>query len=231
MPIFTPGSNTPNCSGRKSSAVFQTTANGRIIRARVKPIRRISGISSKSRSNLLAVASNWRNLSPSEQSEWNALAETFPQYDSCGNEYYLSGQQLFIKGNQSRVAEGEAIQPVAPLEITNPEALIEEVTVTPGLNIMRFIVDPPNVPDDQYYKYYASAAVSAGLSSVAPGAYKIVGNTDEGDETDINVINQWLALYGPLSGLSGLKIFFRLIAQDKPSGIQGVPSYSSTIIP
>lgn len=231
MPRYTPGTNPITCHGKRESVIFQNAGNGAVIRRRVAPTQKKKQRSTQSRSNLLTAASNWRNLSPSEQSEWQNLADTFPQTDSCGNNYFLSGQQLFIKGNKSLADVQDTISLIAPATISVASPTITSMNLNPGTNFIEFIINPANVPADNFFLYYATAPMSAGISSPPPGAFVFFADTVPTEETDININPTYEQTFGNPFLLPGNKIFFAVQAQQESSGIQGSRDIFAAIIP
>lgn len=230
MAIFLAGSNTPICGGKRGSAVFQNTANGRVMRANVKARQNKTSKWQKSKANLLAAVSNWRQLNATEQSEWDTLALTLPKTDACGNTYYLSGQQLFTQGGKNRADSGLALPTTAPNSVSLPGLTINSIEI--DISDQTFIADinPLNIPVSNLWYYYATPPLSAGVSNPSAAAFIYLENAGEGDESDINLWNSYNDLVAPISGNVGQAIFLKIVEIDVDSGISIPPVVAKGVI-
>lgn len=230
MAIFLPGSDTPACGGKRGSAVFQNTANGRVMRANVKSNQKLTSKWQKSKANMLAAVSNWQQLNATEQSEWDSLAATLPQVDACGITYYLSGQQLYNKGGKNRADQNQALPTTAPVAIDLPGLSINSIELNLSTETFEADITPFNVPDGNMFYYYATPPMSPGISTPPAASFIYLLNADEGDETDINLWLQYIAAVGPLDSQEDQAVFLKIIEADQASGISGTPIIAKTTI-
>jgi len=126
MAVISPGPLAAGIRGSIGGTTFAPAGSRTVVRA--KPARRRlhtqRALAAKARSS--AAASAWRSLSASDALGWRHASRLYPQTDTLGNLFYLTGYQLYCKfmsypsGLQASmiIPAGRTAPPVQTLSLT-----------------------------------------------------------------------------------------------------------------
>jgi hypothetical protein len=97
-------------SGSVGGAVYSRNAGGMYMRARANPINPNTAPQQAVRDALRTAVLYWKNsLTDNERENWNTYAFNTPTLNKLGDPTHKSGQQMFIRGNVSRLQAGLGI--------------------------------------------------------------------------------------------------------------------------
>lgn len=165
-------------------------------------------------------AMEWRKMLNSDRLSFNAAASLYPQTNSLGQTYYLTGFQLYCKwsGNLSKISN-------APLGFYNDPALPDYNLNNTALDSIDFgivagidiVLTSAGGNSNTYIKVFCSRAVSVGKASVS-GAYKFILNADQ----QTGSYNIPTSVFKELQGnvLVGQAVFFKIEVYNQLSGFQ-----------
>lgn len=220
-------------SGSLGGATFSRNKGGSYMRAKVTPTNPQTARQTAVRSDLAGLSAEWRTLTEAERGAWNASTGSWPVQDALGQTKQLSGHQLFnrLNGGRRIVDPGAALLTSPPLPVSVPS-----VTVTgflayldAGALTAEGDFSPVNVPTDFAAAIYATPCISAGISSPANSAYKLIGVIEAS-----NPFSGWAALFQTFFGapVIGQKIFLSIDLVSTVSGqIQEVLNTSAIVQP
>lgn len=222
MPIYTPGSSPIVCNGHRLSAVWQTTANGPIIRRKTDNRQFRQLLSTESRARMLTAVGAWRQLTALQQSNWDTAATSFTYFDSCGNSYTLSGQQLFNKSAKRLLDRNAAINPATPSPVALPTPTVVASNTIIGIGLIRIDISPDPVPAGSIVKVYASRPVSQGQQSVSPSSVYLLRTFTAGTTGLTPITPEFTAIFQFWQSTANTKTFIRLIIEDVSHGLSEV---------
>jgi len=100
-----------------SGYTFQTSRIGQTAMSGQKNDRNRNVRQINRKLNLMKAVTNWRNMDPATQANWNLFAATYPQATRANPAVFLTGYQLFIKRSQYLFLNNDINEPFleAPL--------------------------------------------------------------------------------------------------------------------
>jgi hypothetical protein len=152
-------------SGRKGSVVYLNTRYGKVVRQYVRPRDPRTPEQQHKRSNLVAVCSRWRTLTPEQRAAWGFAAANKDFVTETGRRVRLNGYNFFVSLNMRR-ADLDLPQfdlpPAEPCFLPNPVAELV-VTNTVGEITLKLRVPSPMA---QYTLVQGAAPVRTGVRCV-----------------------------------------------------------------
>jgi hypothetical protein len=91
-------------SGRKGSVVYVNSRHGKVARGYVRPRDPRTPDQQRKRSNLVAVCSRWRTLTPEQHAAWRIAAANNSFVTETGRRVRLNGYNFFVSLNMRRTA-------------------------------------------------------------------------------------------------------------------------------
>jgi len=182
----------------------------------------------------------YSGLTASELAAWETLAANYTRLDRAGNEYPLTGQQMYNAVNAYRLMDGQAVSDTAPTyDPINDVGAVTSITIAAGqwtivlpeltvpdnsLAVLRFAIVDNVIYKSQPADYkllctdLADAIVDIGAA--AGGVFTIV--VADGD------INTW---FGDIAATDIVRCFIKILGADYclPTLPPGTPNYSGEI--
>jgi hypothetical protein len=152
-------------SGRKGSVVYLNTRYGKVVRQYVRPRDPRTPEQQHKRSNLVAVCSRWRTLTPEQRAAWGFAAANNDFVTETGRRVRHNGYNFFVSLNMRR-ADLDLPQfdlpPAEPFFLPNPVA---ELVVTNTIGEITLKLRVPS-PVAQYTLVQGAAPVRTGVRCV-----------------------------------------------------------------
>jgi hypothetical protein len=113
----------------------------------------------------------WASLLPPTQNQWRLIAAATPFLDSLNNPYFISGFNLFVKTNLSRLRSGLPVTPTwGPTPPTPFNPITSLVFSTWPCRLLVTVSEPPAVMGWNY-RFMAAPFQSSGLAPVYPDRF------------------------------------------------------------
>jgi hypothetical protein len=103
------GSGVAYISGRVAGTVHARNKGGSYIRRFSVPVNPATTFQQNVRNALASSSAAWRNLTPTQQTAWQAWAATHPIIDRLGAAITLSGQQAYVALTQNAFNNGDGV--------------------------------------------------------------------------------------------------------------------------
>lgn len=191
------------------------------------PANPASAYSAAVRSNWSTIVAQWSTITEIERLAWIAATVNYPRYDSIGNLYYPSGQQLFLEVNQNLFIIGQptiTTPPIRYIPATTPDFTVNAIAASNSLDIT-----------------FADSLSTSGISvviystnNISPGRYyikfltKLLSYENSTGQTFIDLSSPWASRYGFLS--SGMKISVQCLFINNRTGDRGLGKTFSAIV-
>lgn len=176
------------------------------------------------------IQNGWRDLTAALRSGWNENASEWPQTDSLGNVFFLSGQQLYSKLNNSLMQVGLAPIAIAPLPGVTYSPNEMTVANSNAAQTLDFTLnDPINagvIPAGQELAVYVTPPLSAGIAN-ADSKFDLLTTFAAGNGSNFDISAAYTAKYGVIPVDS--KIFVKTIAVATATGQRGTELSNSAI--
>ena len=119
--------------GKIGGNVIQRNHYGTFARTKVVPTNPQTTPQQDRRAAFQYLTTNWKDLSGSQRTEWEAETANYPRTDSFGDTYYLTGQTLYISLNMNLWRVGVTyidapVTKVTPTTRTPPTVVVEAPT-------------------------------------------------------------------------------------------------------
>lgn len=201
--------------GSVNGNTFSRNANGAIMRNRTTPINGRTSKQVAVRGALASIASGWRNLSDLQRQSWIDGAPNYPYTNRLGQPSVYTGQQLYMKLNQSLSQIGVAPISTCPLPVGLENSnLIEVVFDTDGDFQFTWAGD---LGSTNKLQVFASGPVSSGIMRINSTSLKLVGTYDADDAaTGIDIGPAFVDQFGAIT--DGMKTFVRIEIVSKLTG-------------
>src|ERR1051325_9416955 len=196
-------------SGSVGPVVTQGGRFGQVQRQRVTPINPRSIHQQNQRGILASVASEWRGLTDAARAAWVALANQVG-----GN---LTGSQMYVKVNATRVTCGQAKLEVAPLPPAFGILSATGLTVN-DTPLIKLVALASTVAPDKFM-IEASAPVSQGINNVNAAFRLITVVAGHDAAADVDVTAAYTARFG--APAIGQRVNLRV--NPVKDGFQGIP--------
>lgn len=175
------------------------------------------------RARLATIRRAWGSLTSGQIADWNALAIAPPEldYNSLGDQIWLSGSAWHTRINMRRIQAGDAIENDAPANVAvNPPD-------TFGLTVYEYDfagrTDLVTYTQDDFDGFYASLHISVATSLVLAGTatgYRSIWCGAVADDVEQDITAPLASAFGWLA--VGNRLFGRLFKQST-SGIRSIP--------
>lgn len=198
--------------GKLGNGVFQRSRAGLTLRERVVPINPKSSSQVGVRGNLTSLSKAWAGLTDSQRGQWDTAAASseWTQKNVFGENFQLSGEQLYLKLNLVIDFIGESRISVPPTKATFDSLTLGTITAAAGTPALT-IGYTGALSSDFQFMISASAQVSQGIMSTKSVSFRNITNTT--GTTPIDVLSAYNTKFGTL--VAGRKIFVRLeVASD-----------------
>lgn len=210
MPIYTPGSAPIVCNGVRGSAVWQNTANGPVIRQRVKPNNNWLTRKSIDKSRFYSCVTTWRSMTDTRRGQWEADTVFYPLVDSCGSSYTMNGLNLFVRGSMGRLYRGTFITINRPGNTAVGTPSIQFFTINAGAVTFSVNSLPSPVPAGTSGMIYATPPLPPGISTPSEGIFQFLRTFDQGDGGAYNLQPFYSNIFPGWQLQIGFKIFVRV---------------------
>lgn len=191
------GSVITDSRGHIGGITYAWTRFGNVARRLVTPTRRQTTATQESRSRFLTLSKRWwSTLSPSDRDDWRALAAANPRPNLWGDEYPLTGHQLFIGINSLLDQAGYPTVDTAPADqaVTGLSTL-SIAAAAPDQLVIVFTPDP--LPPDHLLYIFGRANYSPGIG-FTPGQIKFVEATAEEESSPLDIGPEFTDELGPI---------------------------------
>lgn len=213
--------------GLVGDAVFQKNKAGNTIRERVVPVNPRSSSQVAVRSNLSVLSKAWSGLTDSQRSQWDTAAASaeWTQKNVFGDNFQLSGEQLYLKLNLVIQFLEESPIDVPPTKATFNAMSLGAITAAAGTPALTVAFNGTLASDTQFI-VSASEQVSQGIMSSKSVSYRAIENTS--GSSPINLLAAYNAKFGTL--VAGRKIFIRLEVASDLTGEKVLVGEGSVIV-
>lgn len=158
-----------SASGSMNGVTASRNRGGQYFRRRAVPVNPNTSAQQSARAALSTLTTAWgTELTESQRQGWNEYAQVVPVTNTLGESIKLSGQQMFIRGNQIRVNDPEVeVAYDAPTIMNRGSFTPIVVTAARTSNDLEFTINPDdewnNTPGSFMY-ISTSRAISPGVS-------------------------------------------------------------------
>lgn len=213
--------------GKLGNGVFQRGRAGLTLRERVVPINPNTSAQVAVRANLTSLSKAWAGLTDSQRGQWDTAAASaeWTQKNTFGENFQLSGEQLYLKLNLVIDFIGESRISVPPTKATFDSITLGALTATAGTPAFT-VAYSGSLSSDFQFMISASAQVSPGImSSKSVSFSNIINDTSA---TPINILSAYSSKNGTL--VAGRKIFVRMEIASDLTGESILVGESSVIV-
>lgn len=191
------GSVITDSRGHIGGITYAWSRFGNIARRLVTPTKRTTPAASESRSRFLTLSKRWwSTLTPTERDDWRALATANPRPNLWGDEYPLTGHQLFIGINSLLDQAGYPTIDTAPADQTvTGLATLTITAAAPDELVITFTPTP--LPANHLLYIFGRANYSPGIG-FTPGQIKFVEATAEEETSPLDIGPEFEAELGPI---------------------------------
>lgn len=193
--------------GSVNGNTFSRNANGAIMRNRTTPINGRTTRQVSVRGALASIASGWRGLTEVQRQSWIDGAPNYPYTNRLGQPSQYTGQQLYMKLNQSlgQVGAGPIVTCPLPvgLENSNLDSVVFDDSPTFDFTWAGSLGATNSL------QVFCSGPVSNGVMRINSTSLKLVGTYPADDSaTGINIMPEYETLFG--EPVAGTKVFVRI---------------------
>lgn len=208
--------------GKIAGLVYSRNTYGVYVRNLASPVQPQTPAQQNIRALLQTLSKQWRDLTPTQQTAWNALAQQVTLTDSLGNPYHPTGAQLFVALNINlNLNQISTIlnPPPAPVLVPTPNTVTVAATGggTPALTVAW------TGGDANYDAFiYATSTISEGRRFIRPSDYRLIATAQSGaGSPPLNILSFWQARFGaPPNPANGqIAVAVRLV--DPNTGFAG----------
>lgn len=213
--------------GLVGDAVFQKNRSGNTIRERVVPINPKSSDQVAVRNSMSVLSKAWGGLTDSQRGQWDTAAASaeWTQKNVFGDNFQLSGEQLYLKLNLVIDFLGETAIDVPPTKATFNAMTLGTITAAAGTPALTIAFTGTLASDTQFI-VSASAQVSAGIMSTKSVSFRAITNTT--GTTPLDVLAAYNSKFGTL--VAGRKIWIRVEVAADLTGEKILVGESSVIV-
>jgi len=195
-------------SGKVGGNVFSRNGSGAYLKSFSMPVNPNTSKQQAVRAAFATQVAAWRNLTPAQQQLWKDMAPQYPAQDALGNQIQYSGQQLFVKLNQSLTTAGQTAltSPLVPQSFSATSLDGATVELTAGVlttgELSLGVVGATN----EALIVTITPSMSAGITSPGKSSFrKVLVVENLSLATDYDFTTEYIALYG--SPELGTKVF------------------------
>lgn len=224
-----------DASGKVGGNVFSRNRSGNYLSKLVKPINTNTLSQKAVRATFSSFSQQWAKLTQIQRDAWNKEVVNYKYTDYWKKDFTPSGKNLFVKLNMNKkkadipFSNGENCMAEPPAKVSG--GVLELASMVIVTNIKSILLTYKSSSDITKYVFYATAPLSAGISSPAKAAYKIIGSRNVlPTENEYDYYDFYSSVFGGLGNQIGKKIFLKVVGIDVNSGVEGVTSYISAIV-
>lgn len=169
------------------------------------------------RATFSTLATAWGGLTQAQRDAWITQAATIEFINSVGDPYYLSGNGLFQKSNQTMLSAGQAVLEDCPGQFKVPDSpAIFTIAGSEGGASLTITSDDATVPAGYMFLIDGSPQSGAGRTN-NNSVFKRLGAFDSAANFDAENVHN---IYGTVFGadLEGQRIELRVQSMDKENG-------------
>ncbi len=212
--------------GSIDGLTFSRNRFGRVIRAKVAPVNPSTSDQDRVRQLFGDLSHLWSTgIGEDNTSAWHTAATSTTLYDSLGQAYTPTGQNLFVGVNLIRRLIGESVTLVPQIGGSFP--LLYTVGGTAVAN------NPPTADSvtvtwtgaasaEQGYAVYAAAPIRNGARFVARPRYRWMGYTT-GPVYTLAIGNRYVSKFGDISGFAGTRRIPVMVVPLNAGRLMGPP--------
>lgn len=191
------GSVITDSRGHIGGITYAWTRFGNVARRLVTPLRRQTPATQESRSRFLTLSKRWwSTLTPTERDDWRALAAANPRPNLWGDEYPLTGHQLYIGINSLLDQAGYPAVDTAPSDqvVTGLSTLTITAAAPDDLEVT---FTPTPLPADHLLYIFGRANYSPGIG-ITPTNLKFIEATAEEETSPLDLGAEFTDELGPI---------------------------------
>ncbi len=191
------GSVITDSRGHIAGTTFKWTRNGNVSQRLVRPTLHLSPAAQRTKASFESYTRRWwSTLTPTQRTDWRALAAANPRPNTWGDEFPLTGHALFIAVNTVLVKANFAGIDDAPADQTVTAMTTATITATaPDELILTWTPSP--LPANHGLYIFGRANFSPGiLNSSRRSAFLLA--TDDSETSTLDVGPQFAAAFGPI---------------------------------
>ena len=203
--------------GKLGGHVYSKNRYGSYKKTKVTPLNNHTVYKDAVKAKHKLITQTWGTLSEADRKTWIAGTSNFPQKNTFGEKYLLSGFGLFVKLNLNRLTLSQTILNVCPL-VSN-FCYIQSANLSYLLDSNSLILDYyPPVPPQFFYKIYATPLLSPGIN-YSNRKFKLIGIFSNSTLSPIDIISFYSARY-QVSNIIGKKIFIKITPVETATGVE-----------
>jgi hypothetical protein len=211
-------------SGKIGLQVYQGGRNGQVVRTLAIPTNPRTSDQSLARAHLLTASKAWDTITANQRAAWWAAAANVQTRSRLGMSGQITGNQLFVKVNVSRLTIGGTILETPPADATfSPLPVTALVITNTGGTIALSLTTTDAPPDGTMLR--AAPPVKAGVNR-CPGL-NVLGTLDSPVANAINITSVYTAAFGVPA--VGRKVF--VAVNSNINGWQDLPVVLSATVP
>ena len=230
--IIFSGAGITEIRGKAGGSVFSRNASGAFWRNRVNPVNPQTSRQLAVRSGFTSISTQWRDLTNAERQAWSDFAPTMPFQDALGQSKIYTGNQLFMKLNQSLTQASPATPLLTspPSPVTSPVLAVSLLEFgVDGTDLTAvFTISPATVPAGFVMRVFASPGLSAGIMRPQASLFRLVSTSPTIATGVANIAPDYEALYGLPS--EGSKVYVRVVLVSSASGQQFEVFKGATVV-
>ncbi len=214
----------PPQSGSQADSTASHNRAGQYYRNRISPVQPVgTGRRATVRANFSAASSAWGALTGSQQAAWNTYAAMYPYTDALGQSIVLTGQQMYVAINASRLNAGLALAATIPVSNATIAPVVAVFTMT-AAGVMTLTLTPSGGSADKILLAFSKPQSSGtGFCKTFWQQLSVAGNS-AGAAT---YGTAYVAQFGLPS--AGNRVFYRLTPVNQ-YGVAGVPVIAYAVV-
>jgi hypothetical protein len=213
--------------GKIGGHVASKNRGGAYLRTKVTPVNAQTSFQNGVRNLFTSLSQAWRGLTEEQRAAWNAAVADYQRTNIFGDTHSPTGFNLYQRLNNNLITIGEDALDVPPLPSAVGEVVATGLLVTSDIPSMSLVL-AGEVPAQTAVKVFATAPVSAGKSFVK-SEYRQISVLAPAATTPVDLKPAYVAKFGS-TGISGQKIFVKVVAVNSATGQEGTPSSISAIV-
>lgn len=212
--------------GKVGGHVASKNRGGSYIRTKVTPANARTSFQLTARAIMTFLSQQWRQLTDSQRSAWNAAVADFQKTDIFGDLRSPSGINLFVKLNANLNNIGVAMISEPPTPVAVGEVTAVSLTVETGTPSVLLVLSNA-VPANTAVKVMATRPMSPGKSFVS-NDFRLIGTIAAAGSSPVDLTSDYADKFGTVTA-NDQKISVKLIPVSMVSGQAGGTSQASTI--
>lgn len=212
--------------GHIGGITYKWSRFGSIAQRTVTPTRRTSNRVTTARSRFEHFTRRWwSDLTPTERTDWRALAAANPRPNVWGTDFPLTGQNLFVGVNTMLLQAGYASLDTAPSDQTvTPMSTLSMTAAAPDALVLTFTPTP--LPTDHVLYIFARANFSPGILADHSRELFLLASA-EGETSTLDVGPEFAALFGDI--VTGRQQFVSVALLNSVNGAISTPITATAI--